>query len=281
MAPRDIVPGTAYPAAISGAIAHAKVMVLVSSSAANMSRHVEREVAAADDGGLPVIPLRVEAIAPSPTLQYYIRLSHWLDAPRPTAAADLDRLTAAVRAHAQDSPPEPPKPPDYPPDVPVSALKARQLEFWTAVRARLLADKVVASAQAPLADHYFNLGLGRGGTSLSCVLNTADRRLDLRLYLQHRIAGAALAQLGAQRAQIEAEFGEPLAWNPSPENRNKVIVLPREVDLARRQWPAYVAWLVGRVGRFLNVFGPRIRALVLKEPTDPAGPAGGGPTRPA
>jgi len=39
-----------------------------------------------------------------------------------------------------------------------------------------------------------------------------------------------------------------------------------------------VAWLAGRIGQFIKVFGPRVRALALNEPPDMAGPSSGNPT---
>jgi hypothetical protein len=55
-------------------------MVLVFSAAANSSKHVPREVAAADGRGLPIIPVRLENVEPSQMLRYFISEDHWLDA---------------------------------------------------------------------------------------------------------------------------------------------------------------------------------------------------------
>jgi hypothetical protein len=74
----------------------------------------------------------------------------------------------------------------------------------------------------------------------------------------------ALPQLEADRDAIEKEIGEPLQWNPNPENRDKVILLDRPADLNdRSKWPEYISWLVDRDAIFKNAFEPRIKKLDL------------------
>ena len=72
IAPRDVVPGEEYAAALVNALRESRLMVLVFSSGANQSKHVLREVERAVSMGLPVVPLRIENVRPSAAMEYYI-----------------------------------------------------------------------------------------------------------------------------------------------------------------------------------------------------------------
>jgi class 3 adenylate cyclase/tetratricopeptide (TPR) repeat protein len=98
IAPRDVAPGVRYAQAIVDGIRAARAFVLVFSAAASASEQVEREVDRAVAGGLPILPLRIEDVVPSRSLEYYLAGQHWLDALTVPRDESLERLTAAVRA---------------------------------------------------------------------------------------------------------------------------------------------------------------------------------------
>src|SRR4051794_17906324 len=77
IAPRDILPGMNWGGSIIKAIGDAAVMVLIFSGNSNASEQVTREVERASSKGVPIIPFRIEAIAPSPDLEYFISTPHW------------------------------------------------------------------------------------------------------------------------------------------------------------------------------------------------------------
>ena len=144
-----------------------------------------------------------------------------------------------------------------------------QLEFWTAFRERLLARKVVASAQAARPQYWFDVALGRSHFVLSNTANTSENRIGVRVYMGNAVADAALEQLLPQKDEIEKLLGESLQWNPSPEKRDKIIAVYREADLNdRKQWPEYCDWLVDHVAKFRKVFGPRIKSLKINTTND-------------
>ena len=97
IAPRDILPGLDWGAAIVDAIGASKVMVLVFSAAANKSPQIKREVERAVHKGVAIIPLRIEDVPLGKTLEYFISSSHWLDAYTPSVEAHLDRLAETVK----------------------------------------------------------------------------------------------------------------------------------------------------------------------------------------
>jgi TIR domain len=97
IAPRDVLPGMTWGAAIVAAIHQVKLFVLVFSGSANTSPQIEREVERAINDGIPVIPFRIEDVKPSNSLEYFISASHWLDAFTQPMEQHLETLAQVVR----------------------------------------------------------------------------------------------------------------------------------------------------------------------------------------
>jgi hypothetical protein len=111
IAPRDIVPGRDWSEGILDGLNAARVFVLVFSSNANASQQIKREVERAVHLATPVIPFRVENVAPSGSLEYFISTQHWLDAFTPPLEQHLDYLAGVIRHILEGKPQSPPRPP--------------------------------------------------------------------------------------------------------------------------------------------------------------------------
>jgi len=98
IAPRDVPPGAAWPAAIIDAIDHCRAMVLIFSSGANQSKLVYREVQRAFDKEVPVVPFPIENVTPEHSLAYYVETVHWLDAVTPPFEGHLKQLAVSIAA---------------------------------------------------------------------------------------------------------------------------------------------------------------------------------------
>jgi hypothetical protein len=119
IAPRDIAPGDDWPAAISKAIAHSRVMVLVFSASSNSSEDVSRELFLAANSKLVIIPFKIENIEPEPGKQYYLARTHWLDAINPPTQEQIRALINCVKAliPVRETPPIVEFEPSIPPRV--------------------------------------------------------------------------------------------------------------------------------------------------------------------
>ena len=104
MAPRDVPPGTDFPAAIIRGIEESRVMVLVFSSHSNVSPHVLREITSAVNKGIIIVPFRIEDITPSKSMEYLISVPHWLDAITPPMEQHLDTLVVTVEKILSENP---------------------------------------------------------------------------------------------------------------------------------------------------------------------------------
>jgi hypothetical protein len=96
IAPRDVLPGSNWGAAIIDAIGGSRIVVLVFSSEANTSDAVRRELERATSSSKIIIPFRLEDIRISKELEFFIAGSHWLDAFTPPLEDHIDRLAGAI-----------------------------------------------------------------------------------------------------------------------------------------------------------------------------------------
>lgn len=80
IAPRNILPGESYPDAIMRGIEGARIVVVVFSSASNLSPHVLREIEAGLRQQALIIPLRLEPVEPTGGMRYLLGTCQWLDA---------------------------------------------------------------------------------------------------------------------------------------------------------------------------------------------------------
>jgi hypothetical protein len=98
IASRDIPPGAEYKEAIVTAIEHSGLLLLVFSAYSNGSRFVEAEVDRAFTNGLPILPFRLQEIAPNKNLELVICGPHWLEAWKAPWGESLPTLIGAVRS---------------------------------------------------------------------------------------------------------------------------------------------------------------------------------------
>lgn len=98
IAPRDILPGKEWGESIVEGIRDAGFFVLIFSHNANSSPQILREVERAVHHGLPIIPFRIEDIAPEGSLEYFMSVPHWFDALTPPVEAHIERLAGVIDA---------------------------------------------------------------------------------------------------------------------------------------------------------------------------------------
>ena len=97
IAPRDVLPGLPYAEALIDGLNQSRVLILVLSASSIESQQVMREVERAVTKGIPVLPLRIEDVVPSKSLEYFVSSSHWLDALTPPLERHLQKLAASVQ----------------------------------------------------------------------------------------------------------------------------------------------------------------------------------------
>jgi len=96
IAPRDIMPAQDWSDAIIDAIAECRVFLLILSSASNQSEQVKREVQNAVSEAKYILPMRIEDVALSKHMRYFIGTPHWLDALSPPMEHHLERMAGTI-----------------------------------------------------------------------------------------------------------------------------------------------------------------------------------------
>ena len=96
MAPRDVPAGALYAEAIVRAINACRTLVLVLSRDSVDSSHVGKEIERASSKRKPVVAVRLDATELTPSLEYFLSESQWIDA-RAGLELALPRLAAGVR----------------------------------------------------------------------------------------------------------------------------------------------------------------------------------------
>jgi hypothetical protein len=107
IAPRDIIPGVDYAAALIENLSSSRLLVLIFSRESNNSAHVSREVERAVSKEIPIIPLRIENVTPSKAMEYYLSTPHWLDALTPPLEKHLQTLADTIQIFLENKKEEP------------------------------------------------------------------------------------------------------------------------------------------------------------------------------
>lgn len=147
LAPDDIHGPTPWPEQISNAIDACDVMLVIVSAHANRSPHVSREVDLAVEKAKPLLPVRVEDIAPTGSLDYLLRLAQWIDLfPGPIAnhAASLQYMVGSMLTEHGLTPPAPEPQPAPPP------RRRPQIQRRTALTAGAVAILIIAATAIAL-----------------------------------------------------------------------------------------------------------------------------------
>jgi len=142
-----------------------------------------------------------------------------------------------------------------------------RLDYWTALRDRLVRSGSVLKPRKPRPEHWTSFALGRAGVHLSAIANRKHGWIAVELYFHGRRRRALFGSLNSQRAAIEAELGEKLEWFADAGSKHSKVRL-RRLDSPpddRRNWPMQHEWLQNQLEAFHRVFVPRIMAFNPEE----------------
>lgn len=120
IAPRDVPPGTDYPAAIVDALALSIVVVLLLTEHAVTSPHILSEVGHAFNDRKRIVPFRFSSVPLSKDLDYFLSMAQWLDAHDGCTDENLKRLVVAVQSGLRG---------EMPAELPPRELPTRNFRF--------------------------------------------------------------------------------------------------------------------------------------------------------
>jgi TPR repeat protein len=97
IAPRNIAPGAPWNRAIVEGVVRSRCVLVLLSTASNGSSGVSNEVGIAGRRGIPLLPLRLEDVEPSTSLEYDLGNLQRIDAFPPPIEPHLPMIVSAVR----------------------------------------------------------------------------------------------------------------------------------------------------------------------------------------
>lgn len=148
MAPGSLMPGEQWAGAIVRAIEQSRAVLVVFSAASNDSPQMARELELAVSDRKRLIPIRIEDAKPTRDLQYFLGVSHWVDAFDGGVDRHIPYLVGQVRrAIAPDEPP-------YAEPAPAPRARTTTLRRWRWlwIPALVLAAIVVSKVWKPPED---------------------------------------------------------------------------------------------------------------------------------
>ena len=148
----------------------------------------------------------------------------------------------------------------------LSQSRKFQLDFWTNFRNKLASTKKIPSLHTPRGRYWFDVSIGRANIHISNICNTDTNTVGIRIYISNKITNYMLPFLESKKGEIEQAIGQPLLWNPNPENRDKIIALfhttnfndPPKVDEA-------LEWLVEYTLKFRDTFSKIVQQAPYRE----------------
>ena len=99
IAPRDILPGQTWSGSIVEGIVGSRVVLVLLSAQSDASTEVLREVELASRHRRKIVAVRIDDVAPSGDLAYFLSATQWFDAFPPPLRPRLAELVEVVRAH--------------------------------------------------------------------------------------------------------------------------------------------------------------------------------------
>jgi hypothetical protein len=149
IAPRDIAPSADWAAEIIDAISHARVMILIFSASSNDSPQVRREVERAVHKNVNILPFRIERVAASKSLEYFLSSQHWMDAFPPPRETHYARLCSYLKNYLANAEPNRSAAADITSTQPAPILVKPQWDTAEVVRI----ERLLAGYIGPIARH--------------------------------------------------------------------------------------------------------------------------------
>ena len=138
----------------------------------------------------------------------------------------------------------------------LTELEQLRLDFWTAFKEYLHDQGGPVQANKPGSDNWTTFRSGIKGLAL--LSDVKKDYLDAELYSfgGHK---RLYAELQGHAVKIDAAMGEPVRWDAGSEKNASCAWVKCEADITNRAaWPAYFAWLAGRLNRLREVFAPLV-----------------------
>ena len=149
-------------------------------------------------------------------------------------------------------------------DAELSETQRWQRKYWDALhKAFDESGGPIAGNKAPRPDNYMEYSVGRSEFSLRATVKQRDAQIQAELYIETDDAKAFFGLLERDKEAIESDFGDPLDWQPLPQNQaSRIALTHNEVyPTNEKDWPRQHKWLAEKLNALHRVFSSRVKAL--------------------
>jgi hypothetical protein len=138
-----------------------------------------------------------------------------------------------------------------------------RMAYWQSFAAFLSERNSALAIRRPIRTAMYRFSMGRPGFRLVARISIREQLAAVGLTISRDPDRNCYYALLAERAGIEAKFGEPLKWDEKPGTKRSLISVTRiGVNPGdSSQYPDVQTWMLDRMERFRKVFGPLIALL--------------------
>ena len=153
----------------------------------------------------------------------------------------------------------------------LAARHKERINYWASFAEYLKEHDPTFQIRRQNRDHWFEFPIGRAGIIISATISTSRfKRVGVVLYLSSDPTKVGIRQLWLERAEIEAEFGEKLAWQELANKKaSRIVIYLQNVDPSDpTAYPQLHAWMLDRMQRFRRVFAERVKTIDFNAPSE-------------
>jgi hypothetical protein len=145
-----------------------------------------------------------------------------------------------------------------------------RMAYWQSFAAFLRARNSTFAIRRPIRTAMYRFSMGRPGFRLLARISIREQLAAVGLTISRDPDRARYHSLFADKAAIEAEFGESLIWDEKPGTKRSLISITRTgVNPAdSSQYVDVHIWMFERLERFKTAFSARIAAFTLAPAVD-------------
>lgn len=147
--------------------------------------------------------------------------------------------------------------------VDITPVKMLQKEYWIAFRSLVLDRSTIIKPTKALPQHWMNMALGRSHTGMYAFVNTKDKQIGIRVFLEGSDRNAMYHLLFQDKEEIEKEIDFQIDWEENPDKKSNIIVMRKNKTNPsdKEGWPNQHAWLLEKAEKTRNAIGERLRRM--------------------
>ena len=142
----------------------------------------------------------------------------------------------------------------------ISALKARQLEFWREFKNHAEENGTTLKLQKPNPQHWFNISIGTQHAYITLTINSKENVIRTEFYIRNNMD--LYSFLEKRKDKIHELLGEEVVWMGLPGKKASRVKIEKSGSIDDDdEWKNHFQWLQEKAERFQEVFGEQVKTF--------------------